>query len=252
MPLSISPNTLVAKAISRGKTPAKAGQFPVPLQFQNAPDGIVTCAVNIQTGVRNNHGIDGLQSIYIDNSNNAQTVSIAFDSGQVIVSPSYSQAIYPVFFSGNQLNFVATSTGGVQVNLIFLNTREQAQLWSTKIPIGGSVNVTGSTIYSQPKNGSFTDASAALAAGGTAQLLLAANGARQLLAIRNPATAASQGIAVPEPVYLGFTTAAPTIGGQGTWELLPGESLPEFLLQSTEAIYWNAATTAHRLTAKYM
>ena len=250
MTTQINPNSISGKAISRGMSPKQASQLPINLDFTT--DTILLLNLNLQQGIRNVGGISGIQSVFIDNSNNSANVSITLDNGQIIVCPPFSQAIFPVFFSGQQLNFKATSTGAVLVPIIFLNTREQAQLWSTRVPIAGSVNVSGSQVFTQPAGGVFTDASGMLAVGGAAQLLVAVNGARQLLQIRNPATPASQGIAGVEPIYLGFSDAAVTVGKEGSWEVLPGESLPQFLMTTTEAIYWVAATAGHLLTAKTM
>ena len=249
MTLNIATNLVYAKRISRGTSPKIPSELAIPLDF--TADTINVFSLNVLEGIRNNTGIGGIQSVFIDNANNGAVLILSFDSGQTIVCPPFAQAIFPVFFSGEILNFMATSTGGVKVPLIFLNTREQAQLWSTKIPIAGTINVSGSDVFTQPFAGTFTDASQVLAAGGVSQQLLAANGARQLLGIRNPGTPASQGIANPEPVYLNFGAAA-AVNGATSLELFPGEQLPQFLMTTIQAINWTAATVGHQLIAKYM
>lgn len=252
MAFQINPTHLYGRLIKRGSTPKPAVMLQVPLDFTQATT--LQFSMPVQAGIKNATGLDHIQSVKIDNSNNPQTTSITFDNGDVIACPAYCQAIFPVFFGGLTLAFIAVSAGNVLVPITFLNTRENAVIWTTKIPVAGTVNVTGSQVFTQPANGAFTDASATLVAGGVANVtpLFALNGARQLLQTRNPATPTSQGIAGVEPVYLGLSDPAVTVGKKGSWELLPGESLPQFLMTTTEAIYWVAATTGHLLTAKYM
>lgn len=249
MTAQVNSASLFGKAISRGKSPKVPSLLGVPLNFVNNTD--VICSVNVLHGLPNVSGISGIQSVYIDNSNNASTTSLAFDNGPVYTCPSFAQAIFPIFFSGEVLSFKATSAGGVLVPTYFLNTREQAQLWSAKIPIAGIVNVTGSDVFTQPFSGLFVDASQTLAVAATSQLLLPASSARQILGIRNPGTAQSQGIAAPEPVYINFGAAA-AVAGPTSWELFPGEQLPQFLMTTSQAIFWTATTLGHALIAKYM
>jgi hypothetical protein len=245
----INPTSLVAKQVARGTTPKPSAILPIVLDFTT--NDVIQASIPIIEGIRNVHGLAGIQSIFIDNSNNGDNLNIAFDNGYTVVCPAFCQAIFPVFFSGQLLNFIATSEGGVVCTAIFLNTREQAQIWTAKIPVEGVVNVTGSTIFTQPLSSTFTDASGILAAAGVSQQLVPADGARQMIQIRNPALAASQGIAAPEPVYLNFGGAA-VVNGASSWELLPGEQLPQMLIQSTQQINWTATTVGHILIAKFM
>lgn len=245
----VSPLTLTGKKVSRGTAPKVPGILQIPLDFSADTDFIVN--MNVLEGIRNVQGLGGIQSVKIDNSNNPQNLILAFSNGDNINCPAYCQAIFPVFFDGQLLNFTATCTGGVLVTLTFLNTQETAQIWSSKSVIAGQINVSNSTVFVQPLQSGFIDASAALVTAGVSQLLMAANGLRKLAAVRNPATALSQNIAAPEPVFLNWANPA-AVNGLGSWEMLPGESLPEFLITSTDAIYWTATTAGHRLTAKYM
>lgn len=248
--ISIDPNSVQGKSINRGRVARDARALTVPLNF--AASASFSLTVNAASHIRNVAGIDGVQSVFVDNSANASALTIVFDFNQTLVVPANAQGVYPIFWPGEQLTFTASATIGAGIsNLIFTNTKEFAALWSTKIPISGSVNVTGSQVYTQPAFGLFTDASGVLAAGGVSQLLVAANGARQLLSVRNPASAASQGIAAPEPVFINFGVAAAT-NGATSWELLPGEQLPRFELTTTQAIYWTAATVGHSLICKVM
>jgi hypothetical protein len=128
MTTSISPQTVKVKAITRGKLPKIAQQLSMNLNF--AADTIFSCNIPTLEGIKNTAGIDGIQSVYIDNSLNASVSTIVFDFGQSVVCPPYAQAIFPIFWPGQQLNFLATSVGGVNVPIIFTNTREVANVWS--------------------------------------------------------------------------------------------------------------------------
>jgi hypothetical protein len=241
---------LLAKAVWRGLSPKPAAMLQIPLSF--ATDAFQQVTLDMGHNTTNKFGIAGIQSVKIDNSLNGSPLIVTFDNGDVIYAPQYTQGIYPVFYSGNTLSFIANCSIGSTAKLTFLNTREQAQIWAAGYPIQGTVNVTGSVVNTAPQNGSMTDVSAALATAGAPQVLVAANPYGRVLAIRNPATAMGQNIAAPEPVYLSFAVSNPVVGGLGTWELLPGEQFPQLPKIDADAIYWVAATAGHRLTAKYM
>lgn len=252
MTTQFNPRTTYGKRISRGKAPSVPGMLSIPLDFTIDTDILVD--INVLDQIKNVSGLGGIQSVFIDNSNNSTTVSITLDNGPRLVCPANGQAVFPVFFSGEKLKFDAQSTGNILVPTWWINTREQAQLWSAKIPVGGTISVTGSTVFTEPGSGAFTDSSGVLVAGGTSQPLMVANGNRLLIAIRNPALGVSQGFgagSAPEPAYINFGAAA-AVNGATSWELLPGESLPNFLMTTTQAINWVAATTGHQLIAKYM
>lgn len=233
---------LAARAINRGKFPKQPAAMQVVLRFDL--DTEIKAEFQFSRTIRNVLGIADVQTLKIDNTNNAQTLSLTFDSGDNLTIPPYTQGLWPILFGGDVLKLDAISTGGVPVTITFMNTRENAQSWSTKVPIAGIINVSNSTVFIQPAPSGFTNNSTAIVAGGTSQTLLAANGNRKLLQIRNPATNPSQGGLGPEPIYLNFGPAAAVINGQ-CWELLPGESLPQFLMTSTDAVQVNAATTGH-------
>lgn len=110
---------------------------------------------------------------------------------------------------------------------------------------GGTVSATSAAAY--------TDRSVTIATGGTSQQLMASNGSRKGFMIRNPASAASQGVTTPEPVFVNWGTAA-VVNGTTSWELLPGESLTsqEIGLVSTQQITVIGATTGHVVIAKEM
>lgn len=240
------------KSISRGMSPKNAAMLQIPLDFTD--DTTLSVSVNLSPSIQNTSGIAGIQSVKVDNKDNSDVLILTFSNQEVIVCPSYAQGIFPVIFDGELLQFTAyTSTGAAALTPVvtFLNTREQAQLWAAKLPIAGTINVTGSTVYTEKSNDTWANHSAAIAVANTPQVIMPANSVRKTFSIRNPGTAASQNIAAPEPLYVSFTTGlAPA--ELGTWELFPGESTPLFDLVSTEAIYVSAATAGHRVTALEM
>src|SRR6266699_6759087 len=67
----------------------------------------------------------------------------------------------------------------------------------------GSVKISGSvTATAGVQQASFTDKSGAVTAGGTAQTLSAINSSRKRVIVQNPCTAASQGIATAENLFI--------------------------------------------------
>lgn len=108
---------------------------------------------------------------------------------------------------------------------------------------GGTWNIT-------PLQGSFTDRSGSISVGGTSQTLAALNANRKRIVIQNPCTATSQGIGTAENLFLNFTSAATTAGGNSL-ELQPCGSYDSgFGPVTTEAITVIAATTNHKYVAK--
>lgn len=248
----ISLNQRKGRPVSRGKSPRIAAMFQIPLDF--TVDLTLKFSADMSENVQNKWGIEGVQSVKIDNSLNSDVLTLTFDTGDIITCPAYSMGIFPLLYTGGTLEFIATSNVAVLCNVWLLNTREQAQIWTAKIPVAGTVNVTGSTIFVQKTQDTFDEFSQVITTGGTAQLLMAANANRKGIFIRNPGTPASQGIAATEPIYIGFGAAfaGMAVGALGAWELFPGEQLPAFDPVPTEAVYIVAATTNHRVTAKSM
>src|ERR1700679_2875752 len=122
MTTHFNPNSTYGQHITRGKVPKLASMLSVPLAF--TIDAQIKVSINVLRGIPNVSGIDGIQSLFIDNSNNGSTTSLIFDNGPSYVCPAYAQATFPIFFSGEVLHFTANSTGNVLVNLYFLNTKE--------------------------------------------------------------------------------------------------------------------------------
>lgn len=192
------------------------------------------------------------KSVYIDNGNNPNEAVVYFPSTRLTIrAPSYSQGFYPVISGGGNLEFQASSSGGVDAEVIFFNIPMEFYNWSTVTPgsIVGTVTVTG-TVTTNPLAVTTTNRGGALVTGGTSQQIMAANGARKGLLIENPATIASQNVPALESLFVNFGGAA-TINGTDSFELTPGGFLqilaPETI---TSTIHVNAATTGHQFIAK--
>lgn len=96
--------------------------------------------------------------------------------------------------------------------------------------------------------GNMTNKSGAITLGGTAQSLAASNTSRKRIIIENPCTAASQGIAVAESLFVDFTGTA--VVNSTSIELAPcGSFDPGAGAVSTQAISVIAATTSHKWIA---
>jgi len=103
-----------------------------------------------------------------------------------------------------------------------------------------------------PLQGTFTDRSGSMTTGGTSKTLAVTNSSRKRIYIENPSSAAGQGIAAAESLYINFTSNAGVDNGTSI-ELTPGgifDSGPGPV--STEQINVNAATTSHVFIAKEM
>lgn len=100
--------------------------------------------------------------------------------------------------------------------------------------------------------GSYIDRSGKVTTGGTSQLLMPANGSRRRLVIQNPVSAASQGIATAENLFIRFGANASTSAGNSI-ELLPGGSYDsDSGPTTTDAVFVNAATNSHQYFAAEM
>lgn len=179
--------------------------------------------------------IQGIQSVFVDNSQNASAVTITFGvTQQRLVIPANSQLTAPVF-AVDQLSFTATSVGAVIVPVTFLNVPMPFASW-------GSVTVNSTLV---PTTGVYTDRSGSIAVGNTSQQAMAANGARKRLIIQNPATET-------EVLYVNFTAAANS-ATKISLELVPGGSYDSaFGPVTTEAVNVVAVTAAHKYIAKEM
>lgn len=96
---------------------------------------------------------------------------------------------------------------------------------------------------------SLTERNGTIAVGGTAQNAMPVNNSRRYLLIQNPFTAAGQGIATAENLYVRFEGTAGINNGT-SFELAPGGSIEiASRIGPKEAVSVVAATTAHAYIA---
>jgi len=196
-------------------------------------------------------GVDAFRGTFIDNSLNGSAVVLTiYPSGQQLYVPQYSQAFYPFIAVAPKIDITATSAGGVQVPAQLLNWAPELMVWSVQ---GGgvvtnTVTVQG-TVTAQAQGGAYTDRSGVINAGAA---VIALNGARKRLFIQNPTSAAGQGIAAAEAIFVNYGAVAGIDNGASI-ELQPGQSLDTGLGPCpTQAIYINATTAGHKFIAREM
>lgn len=174
-------------------------------------------------------GLTFINGIFIDNSDNTTGFTLFNPvTRQKIFVPANSQAsLALVTQSGtDNIEFIASSTGGVVVPVIFRNTEPISDVIYSTIAAGtivGAITVQGQVTALPYISGGVDAAVQSITAGGVAQSLFAANAARKGLMIANPASGAQQnlGVAAPESLLIRFG-ANPSIGGNGTIEIAPG------------------------------
>lgn len=99
-------------------------ELPVTLDFTNAGTIRDSLATEQQSGQ-----IDMVQSVYIDNQDNAAPLILTFqDTFQRVVAQPYTQGIYPVISQG-QINFTAQTAQGQRINVIFSNIQKRYTVW---------------------------------------------------------------------------------------------------------------------------
>lgn len=240
------------KAITRGNRvgPGGAKEFTVQVPFVSAAQTVVAYNFNVQAGGANVKGMQDIQSVFMDNADNANVLFLFFpETNQRLACPAFSQAIFPVFFGGMNLNFIASiSAANADVTLQFTNTQEQPAIWVANT-IGGTIPVSG-TVLIQPVPSAPVNQSRAQAVPNASEQLVAANGARKRLIIQNPSTPAGQGVGAAE--YAWFSMGGACVpNALGVFELPPGSSYDSAAGPCpTSAIFMSAATAGHRLTCE--
>ena len=188
-------------------------------------------------------GVEFIQGVYVDNSANANSVTLTFSiTGQKLVVPPISQGIYPVIApNALKVSIATTQNAGLSVAIILLNVPMAFSQWG---PI--TLNVANVN----PSQTTFTNRSGSIAAGGTSQQLAAGNSNRKILLIENPATAAGQGIAAAESLFVRPTGNAGVNNGT-SYEITPGGYWPPAGVNVVSTDQWNvvAATTGHQYIA---
>jgi len=109
-------------------------ELPWSFNFQAAGGGSLTLTKDFGEHIRSG-AIDGFQSIFIDNSNNGNALTLQFVSAFTFTIEvlGNTQGIYPVIHSGPvALNATTTATaGGVPVNLVLSNTPKSFFAWAS-------------------------------------------------------------------------------------------------------------------------
>lgn len=222
------PKALVQFPFSNGYAPdIDEGPRGIPLQFDFSLD--TDFDVNFAEAQAAGR-IGQIQSIYIDNTQNAFALSILVKAtGQRIVIPAQTEAVRPIL---SDVVFQAVFTSTVSAAKVVVVPLNIALAPYTYGPL--TVNATSSAV-----TGLYTDRS--VAATGATQILMAANALRKGYIIQNPSTEI-------ESIWVNFGAAA-TIGSPSV-EITPGSSLPPYLGISTQQIQVIAATAAHPIIAK--
>lgn len=198
-------------------------------------------------------GLDRVQGIFVDNSNNASGVTILNpDTGDLKFIPANSQAMLTLIAanSGDAVTFVVSSTGGVQIPTIFMNVAPASDIiWST-IAAGsiiGAVTVQGQVTALPYNSAGINAANQTILAAATSQALFAANPARKGIMIVNPATGVSQGLGAvaPESLFINYGAAASGLGVAGNIEIAPGGYFNPLAAADNRAINIWAATIGH-------
>ena len=83
-----------------------------------------------------------IQGVFIDNSTVALPVTIYINPHQTLICPAYSQAVFPVFFSGNpQYEISVTNVLPVgTTRLTWLNIPVSPCVWPVGFPVDGGQN----------------------------------------------------------------------------------------------------------------
>jgi hypothetical protein len=104
----------------------KQGQrsLPISYNFANQASFNDDLSPEMQAGE-----IDAIQRVYVDNSQNANPLTIVFNGLQPLVINPGKQGVYPVYAQGLLTYKISTPQAAVIVNLIFLNTMEHLQEW---------------------------------------------------------------------------------------------------------------------------
>lgn len=160
-----SPNA-TPMTVSAGTTP-KIGPAVIPI---NLPLNQASSYALDLRGIQQLGFVDQLQSIYVDNSGNAQPLQIIVSStNQSLIVPGYAQAFLPIFVSNNLvLTFV--STGGVVVPVYPLNFPIAAAVWSVGgggQVINGKLQVQDAALEAAITNGYLQSQSSKTGSGGT-------------------------------------------------------------------------------------
>lgn len=203
----------------------------------------------------NSKFIDSVQALYIDNASNTNPLTVtAGVTNQRIIFPAGYQGYMPIL-QPNPPVLSFSCAAAVTVKVQVLNFFMPPIMWSTggsptfvagamvvtdvaldNCIAAGAVNVQINPLTSQ----GLTDASGAIAVGGTGQIAIPANASRKRWIIMNPAAAT-------ENLQISFGAAA-----AGKIDLVPGQGWDESGVDVVgDAVYVVAVTGGHAFTAYY-
>lgn len=204
-----------------------------------------TYSLNLLT-VQNTGQFDSVQTLYVDNSEGPDLLSI--DMGvtlQNVTFPAGAQGYVPVLCSNQMLINFTPKTGTPTVNIYCLNFFVPPCVWYTVgMPVNDTnldplINNNALNVNVQPNTlADNTDRSGTITAGGTGQPLIAANSARKRWMLGNPTSATE----ILQYSYESIT---------GPWYDLPIGAIwneADISIAAAE-IFVIAATTGHAFTA---
>lgn len=202
-------------------------------------------------------GLEQINGVFVDNSNNGSGFTLYNPvTYQLIYIPANSQGRIALITpnGSDNLAFTGTSTGGVDIPVIFTNVEPMSDsIWSTVAAgsIIGAVTVQGQVTALAYNSAGLDAAALSITTGGTAQVLFGANAARKGLLISNPASGPSQGLGAvaPESIFIRFGANASGLGVGGNIEIVPGGYFNPLAAADNRSISIWAATTGHVFTA---
>jgi hypothetical protein len=237
---------LAIQPVDTGKTPPR-GAKAVPVNFDFSTGAIFDVDL---TQLKNLGQIEIIQSIFIDNSQNNQaiTVTVANTTQSIAVGPT-SQGVYPILVT-DKAKFTVSSAGNGKAQIQLINAALPPAQWASSAvqfnPVG-TVQVQDAILDATVTNNkvqvlmteapdTVTDNSGSVGVANT--VAAAANANRQEFLIQNLSLAATLGINIG---------AAAAIGSPGTITLGPLASIRQ---PGTGAINVIADTAATPFTLK--
>ena len=192
-------------------------------------------------------GLSCVRTMFIDNSGNGDAITITIPGvSQLIRVGPRVQMCSPVvqLNSTFQANFTCNATSGASTFLCSYT------LLNYDLPPFEQGN-TGYTQVIIPATRNGTDYSGTITAGGTSQSVELSNRGRSRIFIQNPLTAAGQGIAGAESLFIGFGGAANNPLATPSIELQPGQIYDTGTGPCDQTAFrLNAATTGHRFVCR--
>jgi hypothetical protein len=149
---------------------------------------------------------------------------------------------YPGGSVGLQYAVPVETPGAAQGRLVYTNgataqTTFRLYAWTTPQPVERMISVP-----------TVSATTTTITAGGTSQVVFAARPGRRTLLLQNPSTAALQGIATAESLWLNYGAAA--VVGPPSIEIVTGALLILDAQVDPQSVNLNAATTGHAFVAR--